>query len=248
MIGIINPALLLIPIAAIVVLIFPTLVSRWRRYVAYAVLSNVVTFSLWYFSDVHAVAIKLFGVTNFLGTVIGMVVQMARDQAQGAANFQLQALFLAMLLLTLVGGPIALERYRETSQRGLLPSGLMIGRATYMPRKLNASCEISTWELLPVGAGNSSPSILTSSQKAMSSRQGELIYSAWAATPLSSNSDPLASADRWLRGIGCSEIDSAQKDLVIDALTSEGAFYATSGDAGVVLIPKQHLVVHSYSR
>lgn len=71
-------------------------------------------------------------------------------------------------------------------------------------------------------------------------------YSEWRSTPHVQTGDGLTLADRWLAGMGCA---SLPKDLgagIRQALKTRGAFYATTREAGLIVIPSLGVAVFSY--
>ena len=71
-------------------------------------------------------------------------------------------------------------------------------------------------------------------------------YSSWKETPYLETGDGMTLADRWLGGFVCANIDSDLSKRIHRALRSNKSYYATTHEAGLIVIPSLGLAVYSY--
>ena len=71
-------------------------------------------------------------------------------------------------------------------------------------------------------------------------------YSSWKETPYMETGDGMTLADRWLGGFVCANIDSDLSNRIHRALSSTKSYYATTHEAGLIVIPSLGLAVYSY--
>jgi hypothetical protein len=71
-------------------------------------------------------------------------------------------------------------------------------------------------------------------------------YTSWKETPYMETGDGMTLADRWLGGFVCASIDSDLSKSIHNALRSAKSYYATTHEAGLIVIPRLGLVVYSY--
>lgn len=87
---------------------------------------------------------------------------------------------------------------------------------------------------------------LTNARQARSHTDSYHSYSNWKQTPHIVTGDGLTLADRWLNGLGCAELPMRQSRDIQQALDSSGSFYATTSEAGLIVIPELGIVIFSY--
>lgn len=71
-------------------------------------------------------------------------------------------------------------------------------------------------------------------------------YTSWKETPYMETGNGMTLADRWLGGFVCATIDSDLSKNIHNALRSAKTYYATTHEAGLIVIPRLGLVVYSY--
>lgn len=217
---IIPPLLFLLVAAAL-----PAFLREWQLFVAYSFITSGTVLGLWYLSEISGTGLKLVGVANLLGISIGLCVQLVRLRVRSAVAVPSPFTFVILLVLFVVGFPLTIEAAKRMVYSEIIPPEINIRSVVYMHRGLRARCEVTVWK----AADNLVPNGLTQ-------------------TPYPASQDPLDPKDRWLSGIGCSKMNSDLRNVLMDALESNSAYFVSEGEEGFFIIPSHQLVVSSFSR
>lgn len=228
MVGGINPLAFLVPlgIAILGVMLLPALLLPWKGFVVYACAGIATAVFSWYASNARSADIIVLSVPGALAIAIAIPVHIALRR--GTASLRPRPLYVAFTLvavpsLAIVGielGKITWERYR-------LPEGFRDLPALYVPRVVAPRCEISVWRLTH---GEQSPA-----------RFGP----EWAKTPFIAKS-VVPTEDRWLNGIGCSNVGPTLKDSIVDAMGLPGGMYLPGPTQGFMFLPSINVLVRSH--
>lgn len=71
-------------------------------------------------------------------------------------------------------------------------------------------------------------------------------YGPWRETPHRPDGDGMSLADRWLLGLNCADLPADLDDAIQAALAAKGAYYATTAEGGLIVIPARRLAVFSF--
>lgn len=71
-------------------------------------------------------------------------------------------------------------------------------------------------------------------------------YGPWRETPHQPEGDGMSLTDRWLLGLNCADLPADLDHAIQAALAAKGAYYATTAEGGLILIPARRLAVFSF--
>jgi ABC-type nickel/cobalt efflux system permease component RcnA len=150
--------------------------------------------------------------------------------------------FIAFALL-IIFGIYALYSYCETEwYKGLIPAEIEVSSAAYINGQsgFREGCGAAVFSLSPQAKSRIASKgldALVSARQARNHDHSYHTYSMWKNTPYLETADGMTLADRWLTGIGCAGIQSELGANVYKALKEQGSFFATTDEAGLIIIP-----------
>ena len=148
-------------------------------------------------------------------------------------------------------GYLAFSSWESRWYLGMIPDDIEIGGVVRIGGQsgFREGCGAAVFNLSPrtiekIRAGG--VAALTNAKQARNHADSYHSYSDWRQTPHIVTGDGLTLVDRWLNGLGCAGLPMQLSREIQQALDSSGSFYATTSEAGLIVIPKLGIAIFSY--
>lgn len=193
-------------------------------------------------------SIQTLRYSHFLGVCLSFLFRL-KSQNKYSLRVQPQPLAVVLIFaLAFLVMPLTFEYIKGKWYSSFIPENINIKHAQYVSRGLDEKCEIATFSISQYSFDKLDEfNNNLETRKSRYYNSNNLIYSEWQKTPYKLTGSGLEKPDRWLNGIVCSKIDETYKQEIIKSLENPDSFYAKTSYAGLIVIPKMHLLVFSFS-
>lgn len=244
MIGIPHPLtyvyLALYFIALAVLFTIPCVIKQWKRYVIYVSCVSLLLVASWFFADIRDPFLPdTLRFAHATGVAVGFVRHLDPQRIVSRLGG------MAAMVLIFVGGPVGYQYGKILLFRLTLPRGIEVVDAVHVDQGFKKSCGMAVFQI-----GHQTQQLIQTSAPADLLnlwRASDTEYFEWGKTPYLLAGSGVEPKDRWLNGIFCAHIDEGQRQEVVDAISSNNAFYARAERSGIVVIPKRKWVAYSYA-
>lgn len=183
-----------------------------------------------------------------------LVALAGKFAVEGRSGFRIGGFekFIALSLL-IIFAIYALYSYWEAQwYKGLIPAEIEVSDAVFIDGQsgFREGCGAAVFSLSPKTTNqivSTGLTALANARRARRHNDAYHAYSTWQKTPYVETGDGLTLADRWLTGIGCAGIKGDLGAKIYKALKEQGSFFATTEEAGLIVIPSIGLAVYSYN-
>lgn len=244
MIGIPHPLtyayLALYFIALAVLFAIPCVIKQWKRYVIYVSCVSLLFVAIWFFADSKD---RFLQETLRFAHATGVAVGFVRHLDPQRIISRLGGW--AAMLLVFVGGPAGYQYGKVLLFKFSLPSRIEVTDVVHVDQGFRKSCGMAVFQMSPRTqqlVQSSAPAELLNLWRA-----GDQEYFEWGKTPYQLAGSGVEPKDRWLNGIFCAHINEGRRQEVVDAVSSNSAFYARAESSGIVVMPERNWVVYSYA-
>ena len=244
MIGIPHPLtyvyLALYFMALAVLFAIPCVVKQWKRYVIYVSCVSLSFSANWFFADIGDPFLPdTLRIAHVTGVAVGFVRHLDPQKIVSRLGG------LAAMLLVFLGAPVGYQYVKVLLFKLTLPSSIAVIDTVHVDQGFKKSCGMVLFQIGP----QTQQTIQANSPADLLNlwRTSDPEYYDWGVTPYQLAGNGAESKDRWLNGIFCAHIDERLRQEVVDAVSSNKAFYARAQDSGVVVIPERNWVAYSYA-
>lgn len=157
----------------------------------------------------------------------------------------------SITLVFAIAGYLAFLRWECQWYMGLIPASIEISEAVTIGGEsgFREGCGVAVFKLSSSAQKQIQTeglAVLAAARQARSHSDSSKAYSQWKETPYINTGDGLTLVDRWQLGMGCARLSNELNQSIVKAMNTSGSFFATTHEAGLVVIPSLGLVVFSH--